>query len=623
MLSVDNLLTKGDSCGVDGIHVSQFREYWEMNYATILKQVWKGTYTPGEILEIEILKKNGKKRYISKYNCTDRVLQDVIKRELEVLADKDFSEYSYAYRINKGTQEAAKQAASFIEKNCLWVAELDIKDFFNNINLRRLLRILKEKGISSELEALIRKYLYVKVQNDYNERVRSKGLVQGSPISPVLSNIYLNDLDHMLEEKYHFCRFSDNINIYCENKEEAVKIAKDVEVYLNDKLDLELNKSKSGIFFSLNRSFLGFEFYKAEYSQKILIRQKQRENKNYYRSWHSSAIQRIDKNYHIINEGILTRKDYTVLFENEENKMYLPVETCGMINIYSNVSFSSQFFDFASQRKLKISIYNRYGEYQGSFVTVNHFLSTKTMLKQASIYLDESKRVEIARKIEIASLHNQRENLRYFQKHLKLESLKIIIDEMSQCIKQMNQCKTVSEMLLIEARGKQKYLQTFDTIIGNQEFRFEKRTRRPPKNEVNAMISFGNTFLYRRIATEIYKSSLDIRLGFAHAANNRSESLNLDIAEIFKPIIVDRAIFTLIHRKQILREMHFSKEENEGVYLNKSGKKVFIREMENKLYHKIKIDNRPMTYDAIICNEVRKIFRYVMYNEKYVPFKYT
>lgn len=442
-------------------------------------------------------------------------------------------------------------------------------------------------------------------------------------MSPLFSNLYLNEADHVLGMKYSYCRFADNINIYCEDKEETEQARKEVELYLREKLGLRLNRSKSGVYPALNRKYLGYEFYRSEKSDDILIRRAQRESRSSYNRWHRSAIERVDRNYHIISDGILTRKDYTVLFENKEQKMYLPVETCGMLNVYSNVFFSSAFFEFAAQKKLKVSIFNRCGEYVGNFVAVNHYLSTKTMLKQALIYGNDEKRLEFACKIEIASLHNQRENMRYFQKHRPNDRLQTAIEEMSDSIKKMNECKSIQDMLLIEARAKQRYLQAFDIMINNSDFLFEKRTRKPPRNAINALISFGNTFLYRRIATEIYKTSLDIRIGFAHASNNRSESLNLDIAEIFKPIIVDKVIFTVIHKKQILKDMHFETGDDGAVYLNQQGKRIFIHEMEDKIYQKIKIGNIPMTYDKIMRNEIQKLFRAVMYDEKYKAYKYT
>ena len=160
-------------------------------------------------------------------------------------------------------------------------------------------------------------------------------------------------------------------------------------------------------------------------------------------------------------------------------------------------------------------------------------------------------------------------------------------------------------------------------MIENEEFIFEKRTRRPPMNEVNALISFGNTFLYRRIANEIYKTALDIRIGLVHSANSRSESLNLDIAEIFKPIIVDRAIFTVIHNLQINKKLHFEVKDNGGVYLNNNGKRIFIKELEKKLGSKISIDGQKISYEHIIKNEIYKIVKFIQEGEKYRSFKYT
>lgn len=141
--------------------------------------------------------------------------------------------------------------------------------------------------------------------------------------------------------------------------------------------------------------------------------------REYYEKWNTSAIQKVDRNYHLINDGVLSRKDFTILFENEDGQNYLPVETCGSINIYSQVTFSSSFFEFAKEKQLVINIFGRFGEYVGSFCTVNHNEATQVMLKQAQIYNDEQKRMDIAKKIELASLHNERENLRYYYKHKK------------------------------------------------------------------------------------------------------------------------------------------------------------------------------------------------------------
>lgn len=622
VVSVEALLKRNDSCGVDGIFVSHFQEYWELNGEKILKDIAEGRYKPDAVQETAILKQNGQKRIISKYTCTDRVILDMLKRELTPLWENDFSEYSYAYQEAKSVQSAVKQAAKFIEEGKNWVVELDIKDFFDNICLQRLEAMLRRKIQKEELIQLIHKYLFIWVIEDFQKIRKVRGIIQGSPISPLFSNIYMLDLDAYLEKRYSFCRFSDNINIYCDTPEKAKEIYEDVQKRLQEKLGLECNIEKSGIYPALSRRFLGYEFYRTGDKKHIYTKRFKRENIKYYRNWHSSAIQKIDRDYHIVNDGILTKKDYTILFENDEKKAYLPVETCGAINIYAQVMFGSAFFEYANKNKLNINMFDRYGEYVGSFCTARHYEAGKTLLKQAMLYGDADKRLNTAKSIEIASIHNQRENLRYYHKHKKTEALKNAVDYVSGCMAEMKECADMQALMLIEARAKQKYMQMFDAMIDDEEFTFEKRTRRPPQNEVNALISFGNVFLYKRIATEIHKTALDIRIGVVHATNNRSETLNLDIAEIFKPIIVDRAIFTVIHNMEITKREHFQ-SGNGGVYLNRKGKRIFILALEKKLYQKITVKGKKMTYDALIREEIKKVVRLMQYGQKYKPFKYT
>lgn len=177
--------------------------------------------------------------------------------------------------------------------------------------------------------------------------------------------------------------------------------------------------------------------------------------------------------------------------------------------------------------------------------------------------------------------------------------------------------------MITEAQCRQNYYTYMGKIIGDGPFHFMQRTKRPPKDAVNAMISFGNVFLYERIATEIYKTSLDIKVGFLHSTNRRKATLNLDIAEIFKPLIVDRVIFTVIHKRILDVSIHFESQENNGVYLNKEGKRLFINELMRKMYTKITVNNKLMTYEALIRNEIWKIYRMIERGEPYKPYKYT
>lgn len=146
---------------------------------------------------------------------------------------------------------------------------------------------------------------------------------------------------------------------------------------------------------------------------------------------------------------------------------------------------------------------------------------------------------------------------------------------------------------------------------------FEQRTRRPPQNNLNTLISFGNSLIYAIVLSEIYKTHLDPRIGFLHATNFRRFTLNLDVAEVFKPIIVDRVIFTLIGRNMISKE-DFEKSTN-GLVLSERGQQVFISEMENKLKSTFKHRNlgRNVSYRRLIRLELYKLSKHLIGEQEY------
>jgi CRISPR-associated protein Cas1 len=157
-------------------------------------------------------------------------------------------------------------------------------------------------------------------------------------------------------------------------------------------------------------------------------------------------------------------------------------------------------------------------------------------------------------------------------------------------------------------------------ILNDEDYYFDKRTKRPPKSRINSLISYGNSLLYTIILSEIYKTHLDPRIGFLHATNFRRFTLNLDVAEIFKPIIIDRIIFTLINKK-ILNATHFLKEIDR-TYLNDKGAQIFVRYLEDKLKTTIKHKslNRKVSYRRIIRMELYKIEKHLMGEKIYSPF---
>lgn len=624
--AMKNLLTKKDSCGIDGMYLSELMEYWSINGDDVLQMIFDGKYTPGPVRNTEIVNYKGKKRTITLYNSLDRLILKCIADKLSPVLDIFFTDHCYAFRAGFGIEEAVKQSCDYLEAGYKWIAEIDIHHYFDYIQLGKLEKQLRETNVADEkTRHLLHLYLYPKVEENGEIKDKKVGIVQGNAISPSLSNLYLADFDKELEKRgYSYCRYCDDLNVYFKTYDEAEKCYQELVEKLDQEYRLPVNKEKSGVFEGLKQKYLGYTYQVDKDSGKITAIRSKKSKDIIYNKWNRDAVQKIDRSYHIINDGILTKRDYNILFESDSGKKYLPVETTQAINIHSDVIFSAGFFEFMSRNSIDVNIFDRYGEMVGTFSAPRNGYSARTMLKQALIYQDEKQRGRYAKSLEMAAMHNLRANLKYYLKQEQSEELSDAVDEFGEIITQMNQASEIDEMMLIEARARELYYNTFNEMIHVNEFFFQKRTRRPPKDPINALISFGNTYMYNRIATEIRKTSLDIRIGFIHSTTNRNQSLNLDLAELFKPVIVDRAIFTLVNKHIIDANEHFAKMDNGGIFLNRPGKRIFINALDDKIYQKQTLrDGRTVSYDTRIREEIQKIYRAVTYGEKYKPYKYT
>jgi len=324
------------------------------------------------------------------------------------------------------------------------------------------------------------------------------------------------------------------------------------------------------------------------------------------------------KSAYIFNDGELKRKDNTVFFESEEGKKYLPIEDIGELYIFGEVTVTKKFLELASQKEILLHFFNYHGYYTGTYYPREHYNSGYMILKQAEHYLDEKKRKDIAYRFFDGSSRNISTVMKYYNnrgKHLeegiqKIEELRL----------NLNRNDDINQMMAIEGNIRDIYYQYFDVILDNPDFLFEKRTRQPPLNRLNALISFGNSMLYTIVLSEIYKTHLDPRIGFLHTTNNRRFTLNLDIAEIFKPLLVDRTIFTVIGKKMI-SEKHFENKVG-GIILNDDGKKVFISQLNEKLNSTLSYKplGRSVSYRRLIRLELYKLEKHLIGEKEYEPY---
>ncbi|RLG59704.1 subtype I-B CRISPR-associated endonuclease Cas1 [Candidatus Geothermarchaeota archaeon] len=323
------------------------------------------------------------------------------------------------------------------------------------------------------------------------------------------------------------------------------------------------------------------------------------------------------KKIFIFSSGKLKREANTLCFSAKNSKKFIPVSEVSSILIFGEVSFNKRLLEFLSSNEITLHLFNYYGFYVGSFYPRTHYNSGYMTVKQCEHYLDKCKRINLARKFVEGALKNMIKNLKYYDNRGMELSDQINLLETS--LLKLNNINTVESLMALEGNAKKEYYRSFNKILKNKDFIFERREKRPPKNRINTLLSFGNSMIYVTVLSEIYKTHLDPRIGFLHTSNFRSFSLNLDVAEVFKPIIVDRLIIRLVN-KNMLDSSCFIKELD-GLFLSTKGKKIFIKNYEDKLRQTIRLGRfRKISYQRLIRLELYKIEKHLIGEKEYQPY---
>jgi CRISPR-associated protein Cas1 len=328
----------------------------------------------------------------------------------------------------------------------------------------------------------------------------------------------------------------------------------------------------------------------------------------------------MDKRFYINSNGRIKRQDNTIYVEIEKNgdiiKKALPVTDIDSVYVFGELDFNSKVINFLSQNDILIHFFNYYGFYSGSFLPRKKNISGYLLVEQVKHYIDDEKRQFLAISFTEGAVFHILRNLRKY--NISGEDFEEIEKKL---MLKIFETKRISDLMAIEGNIRILYYQLFNKIINNNDFYLEKREKRPPSNPINALISFGNSLIYNTVLSEIYRTQLDPTISYLHSPQEKRFSLSLDLAEIFKPIIIDTIIFSLINTKQIT--IHDFDENLNFTYLNKEGREKFIRVYEEKLKTTIKHRKlkRNVSYKQLIRLECYKLIKYFIEDEIYKPFK--
>jgi len=261
MRAYRQVVSNKGSAGVDGMKVNDLYQHLTKNRERIESELRQGKYLPQAILGVEIPKSNGKTRLLGIPTVTDRLLQQAVAQVIAIRFEMEFEDYSYGFRPNRNAQQAVLKAQEYINSGYHHIVDIDLKSFFDEVDHCTLLQLLYRKVKCPLTLRLIRKWLRAPILTNGKLTKRRKGVPQGSSLSPLLSNIMLNELDKEMEKQgLRYVRYADDFSIYTKSKYAARKTGNSIYLFLKNKLKLPINREKSGIRKPVNFTLLGFGF---------------------------------------------------------------------------------------------------------------------------------------------------------------------------------------------------------------------------------------------------------------------------------------------------------------------------------------------------------------------------
>lgn len=329
------------------------------------------------------------------------------------------------------------------------------------------------------------------------------------------------------------------------------------------------------------------------------------------------------KTYYLFNPGRLQRRDNTLKFtpcndEGEElEPRFLPVENVGELYCFGALEANSALYNFLGQEQIPVHFFDYYENYTGSFMPREALISGKMLIAQVKCQQNKKKRIDLAQLILDGASYNMVKNLKYYNTRGK--DLEPIIGIIENLASKISGTTAIDELMGIEGNIRKNYYEAFELIIN--DFSMGGRSYKPPLNEINALISFGNMMCYSQCLRAIHQTQLNPAISFLHEPGERRFSLSLDLAEIFKPLLVDRVIFKVTNKKMI-QSLHFEEDLNR-VLLKANGRKIFVQAFEDRLRETIahRTLKRSVSYKHLIKLECYKLQKHLLEIEEYKPFK--
>lgn len=591
----------------------EFEKSLSSNLNSIVTSVKTGEYVPGDLIGMMIDKTGGNKRALAVPDVKDRILQRAIVNIISPSIERLLEDTSYAYRKGLSRKTAARAIKEAKAKGMIYVLKCDIEAFFDNVDWQILFKKLDILYWNDPVLPLLKIWVRQPVLLNNIRIIRKQGLPQGAVISPLLANLYLDQFDEEIEDRFKLIRYADDVLILCKTKEDAEEAKHEVEESLKE-LKLEVNKNKEGIFtFDEGFQYLGYLFIKSQIQEIKSGKHVHADDKSvveadipiHKNKWIASAdidniksVASLKLKRPVTSETISSQNEprvqvpiyvngysnlvrtegETLLIANEENEepglKRIPFDQISLVLFLGMPRVS-----LPAVIKLKennIPVYFAHGNGKLYLSILNEPKNYSFWMKQLKLSENETVRLNFAKNIVQAKIHNCKSTL---SRNTGDANLIAQLDNYKDLVAKADSIDTLRGM---EGKASAIYFNAY-TAMFSPEWKFEGRQKHPAVDPVNAMLSLGYTLLYNHIATALQAYGINPEIGFYHMLKPNHFALASDLIEEVR-FIIDRLVLYLINRKIItLSDFSSSSENKKACWMNFESRKKYIAQFEMRL----------------------------------------
>lgn len=666
--------------GVDGVSIEVFDLILDRELTQLQGELRDHLYRPSPLLRVSIAKPQGGMRTLAIPTVRDRLAQTAAAQILTPILDAEFEEVSFGYRRGRSVEQALAKVRQYRDEGYQWVVDADLNAFFDNVDWGLLLDRLRQSITDSDVLQLIELWVRTKIRDGVQTIVPTKGLPQGSPISPVLANLYLDRFDEaMLRHGYKFVRFADDFVILCKEKPEAEQALQLTESLLG-KLRLALKPEKTRLtHFDEGFRYLGTLFIRTldmpaprpQGTPLVFSDTAQGNTKTTLAQTLNLALQQVGKarqdfpeqpapveeqrqlapppqeetppslappdttttapqpeapssddtteqptdsprrasipfrrTLYIQEQGsILAREDERLIVKKEGNTLLeVPAAKIDQIFIFGNCTVTTPAMTYCLKEEIPIILLSSRGNYYG---IIDSPLSENVSLhrQQFTRAADAEFSLQTAKVVVTAKLHNCRLLLQRHQRRKHIPLVATVIDHLGELSVRLQHAATREEVNGYEGAGAAQYFAALGQLV-DPAFRFTNRTRQPPTDPVNSLLSFGYTLLFYNLYGLIVARGLHPYVGHLHLMRDRHPSLASDLIEEFRAPIVDSLVLTLINTKT-LTPTDFTRLVDGPCLLKDTARKTFIRAFEQKMATQITHPHTGLVVDYRRCLDLQ------------------